>query len=194
MTLSLRGLYIRSNMDQGSKTFILFLLGGLSILLGSTSVAGECRALLRPHLLQATPNMNELYTIREICQTEAAGDDPEAGYQLALFYLGLIDWNVDKALSLIINAAQSGVPEAQYWLAWQYDAGPLLPDDVALARRWYEMAGDNDPRLALQRPADAYQTGGLGFVVDTRKASVLRARAAKCEIKSNTVQFNRESG
>jgi TPR repeat protein len=172
-------------MHHHLKKPVLFLLSSLAILWGSASIAGDCRGLLRPLLLQQAPDAGELQSVREICQREANDGDPAAEYQLSLFYLGLIDWNVDKALPLIMNAAQSGVPEAQYWLAWQYDAGPLLPDDIALARRWYEQAGENDHRLALQRLADAYQNGDLGLTVDARKASVLRARASRCENKSS---------
>lgn len=157
----------------------------LILLPGLTSAAGECRGLLRPLLLQEKPAAHELNTIRQICQTEADDGDPVAEYQLSLFYLGLIDWNVDKALPLIMSAAQSGVPEAQYWLAWQYDTGPLLPDNLGLARRWYQMAGENDHRLALQRLSDAYQHGDLGLPIDARKASVLRARASKCQNNSS---------
>jgi len=172
-------------MHQHSKRLFLFVVGALAVLWGSASMAGDCRGLLRPLLLQETPDVDKLHSIREICEKEAIDGDPEAEYQLSLFYLGLIDWNVDKAVPLIKNAAHSGVPEAQYWLAWQYDAGPLLPDDVALARRWYERAGEKDHRLALQRLADAYQNGDLGLPVDVRKASVLRARASRCENKSS---------
>lgn len=157
----------------------------MTVLSGPTSAAGECRELLRPLLLQETPDLTELHVIQEICEREANGGDSIAEYQLSLFYLGLTDWNVDKAVPLIVSAANRGVPEAQYWLAWQYDAGPLLPDDMAMARSWYEMAGENDHRLALQRLAEAYQKGELGLPVDARKASLLRARAAKCKNKSS---------
>jgi len=172
-------------MYQNSKTVFLLCAGTLTVLWGSTSIAGECRELLRPLLLQETPDLTELHAIQEICQREANGGDSIAEYQLSLFYLGLTDWNVDKAVPLILSAAHSGVPEAQYWLAWQYDTGPLLPDDIAMARHWYEMASENDHRLALQRLAEAYQHGDLGLTVDTRKASLLKARAAKCENKSS---------
>ena len=168
-----------------SKKLFLFFFGTLAILCGSASTAGECRGLLRPLLLQEAPDAGELHMIREICQREVNDGDPEAEYQLSLFYLGLLDWNVDKALPLIRSSAQSGVPEAQYWLAWQYDAGPLLPDDPERARRWYEMASENDHRLALQRLADAYKNGDLGLPVDARKASGLRARALKCQNESS---------
>lgn len=164
-----------------SKKLFLFLLGAVAALWSLAGTAGECRGLLRPLLLQETPEASELHVVREICQKEVDGGDPDAEYQLSLFYLGLIDWNVDKAVPLIMGAAQSGVPEAQYWLAWQYDAGPLMPNDIGLARRWYEMAGENDHRLALQRLADAYQNGDLGLPADAKKASAFRARASKCQ-------------
>jgi len=172
-------------MNERLRKLALLLVGMPAILWGPISMAGECRGLLRPLLLQEAPDARELGAVREVCEKEAKRGDPDSEYQLSLFYLGLTDWNVDEALPLILNAAHSGVPEAQYWLAWQYDAGPLLPDDFALARHWYEMAGENDHRLALQRLADAYHKGDLGLPIDERKAGVLRARAAKCENNSS---------
>ena len=143
--------------------------------------AGECRPLLRPLLLQTSPDKQALQRVEQICHSEAESGDPDSEYHLSLFYLGLTDWNVEKAVPMIENAARSGVAEAQYWLAWQYDAGPLLPDDTELARHWYERAGERDHRLALERLAEAYEDGDLGLPVDGRKASLLRARAARCE-------------
>jgi len=171
-------------MHRLSEKFSIFLLGIAAVLSAPAAAAGECRVLLKPLLLQAQPDVADLQSVKGICQEEATLGDAESEYQLALFYLGLTDWDVDKALPLILNAAGNGVSEAQYWLAWQYDEGPLLPDDVERARHWYERAGENDHRLALQRLADAYQAGDLGLQVDGRKASVLRARAAKCENNS----------
>ncbi len=100
-------------MYLDSKKHILSLFGALAMLAAMTSSAGECRGLLRPLLLQQTPDDNNLAAIREICQTEADAGDPDSEYQLSLFYLGLSEWNVDKAVPLIVNSAQSGVSEAQ---------------------------------------------------------------------------------
>lgn len=163
---------------------VVSVIGALAVLYCSTAMAGECRGLLRPLLLQETPDAGELRAVKDICQVEASRGDWDSEYHLSLFYLGLTNWNVDKAIPLITSAAHNGVSEAQYWLAWQYDTGPLLPDDVGQARQWYERAGENDHRLALQRLADAYQFGDLGLPIDGRKASVLRARAARCENNS----------
>jgi len=168
-------------MNKWVRKYVWALMGVLAMLSAPTFAGGECRDLLRPLLLQELPDAGKLAYAKEVCRTEVESGDPDAEYQLALFYLGLTDWDVDKAIPLIMSAAQSGIPEAQYWLAWQYDEGPLLAGDVALARRWYERAGENEHRLALQRLADAYERGDLGLPVDGRKASVLRAKAAKCK-------------
>ena len=72
------------------------------------------------------------------------------------------------------------MPEAQYWLAWQREAGPLLPNDIALAKQWYQRAADAEHRLALQRLADAHEKGELGLSKDARLASLYRARAERC--------------
>jgi TPR repeat protein len=140
--------------------------------------------LLRPLLLQPAPDVGQLAAVKDTCKTEVEKGDADAEYQLALFYLGLLDWDVDKALPLIMSAAQNGVSEAQYWLAWQYDEGPLLDHDIDLARHWYERAGKNEHRLALQRLAEAYERGDLGLPVNERKASVLRAKVARCKNNS----------
>lgn len=171
-------------MCKLTRKYFWLLISILALLNGSAASAGECRSVLRPLLLQESPDVGELAAAKNICQTEVEKGDADAEYQLALFYLGLTDWDVEKALPLIMSAAQSGVSEAQYWLAWQYDEGPLLANDIALARHWYERAGQNEHRLALQRLAEAYERGDLGLPVNDRKASVLRAQAARCENNS----------
>ncbi len=166
---------------------LLSLLSASALLLSpfrtsdaQTGSAGECRASLRPLLLQPNPDPGQLRLIRQLCQTEADAGDPVALYQLSFFYLGLENWNAEKAASMVLSAAQAGVPEAQYWLAWQYEAGPLLPNDPSLALHWYQLAAENNHRLALQRLAEAYENGSLGLAADTKKASLYRARAAQC--------------
>lgn len=159
--------------------WILFLI--FLAVPGTPAVAGECRALLRPLLLQAELDNMRLRAVRELCADEAEVGDPDALYQSALFHLGLLEWSPDAAIPMIRAAAVQGVPEAQYWLAWQYDEGPLLPNDRGVALRWYEAAGEGEHRLALQRLATAYRHGELGVVPDMRKAAMLRARAALSE-------------
>jgi TPR repeat protein len=146
---------------------------------------GECRAALRPLMLQNPPPQDALLAVRSLCAAEAEAGDADAEYQLAMLHLGLIDWDVDKAVPMIQSAAQRGVPEAQYWLAWQYEEGPLLPNDARLAVQWYRSAGENDHRLALDRLATAYQRGELGLPVDSQKATEMRARAEACANKAS---------
>ncbi|MBT8443031.1 MAG: SEL1-like repeat protein [Gammaproteobacteria bacterium] len=141
---------------------------------------GECRAALRPLLLQNPPPRDELLAVRSFCVAQAEAGDADAEYQLAMFYLGLVDWDVDQAVPMIQSAARNGVPEAQYWLAWQYDEGPLLPNDAQLALQWYRAAGENEHRLALTRLAVAYQNGDLGLAIDENKALEMRAKAEAC--------------
>jgi TPR repeat protein len=145
-------------------------------------MAGECRSLLRPLLLQAEPDSGELARVRSLCAAEAAAGDAEATYQLSFFSLGLGgSWHPDEAIPLIRSAASDGITEAQYWLAWQSEAGPALPHDNAIALGWYEKAAAGNHRLALQRLADAWERGELGLPADARKAVELRARIRRCE-------------
>jgi TPR repeat protein len=144
----------------------------------------ECRAALRPLLLQPDPDEAELRSVRELCEREAEAGNPEATYQLSFFYLGLDSWDPATATSLILDAAGQNIPEAQYWLAWQYDSGPLLPNDAELALQWYEASAARDHPLALQRLAEAYAAGELGLPVDKKRASELRAEALRCAEQS----------
>jgi len=157
------------------------LLFGLT--LGAvTASAGDCRAVLRPLLLKADPAPEALERARTICQTEADAGDAEATYQLSFFSLGLSgSWQPEKALPLIRSAADRGVTEAQYWLAWQSETGPELPHDPAVALGWYEKAAAGRHRLALQRLADAWERGELGLPVDARKALDFRVQIRRCE-------------
>jgi TPR repeat protein len=157
----------------------------LSLLASGPALAGQCRASVRPLLLATQADPGQLAQVRELCSAEADAGDPQATYQLALLALGVAGtFEPDKALPLISDAASRGVSEAQYWLAWQYEAGPLLPHDSVLALDWYQRAAALNHRLALARLADAYEHGELGMPVDARKAGEFRARQSRCMKKS----------
>jgi TPR repeat protein len=146
------------------------------------AAAGDCRAALRPLLLDATPDANSLSATRALCRREAEAGSADARYQLALFHLGLAgEWQPEMAIPLIRDAAAQGVSEAQYWLAWQYEAGPLLPRDEAIALGWYQRAANADHRLAIGRLAQAYDHGELGLPRDPLLATQYRARQSQCE-------------
>ena len=148
---------------------------------GQQSSPVRCRDALYPVLLQAEPDRDLLPDILRLCTGQAEGGDPDALYQLSLLHLGLVDWQPDKAIPMIHSAAESGVSEAQYWLAWQYESGPLLENDPQLALRWYLRAGEQEHRLALNRLAEVYARGELGMAVDARQAGLYRVRADRCE-------------
>jgi TPR repeat protein len=146
------------------------------------TLAGDCRAQLHPLLLQAEPAASDLERVRKLCSTEADQGDPEATYQLALFDLGLGGhWDPGTAIPLIRTAADQGVSEAQFWLAWQSESGPALPHDPTVALGWYQKAAAGRHRLALQRLAEASERGELGLPRDPRKALEYRAQIRRCE-------------
>lgn len=158
------------------------------LLLGMTAnaVAGECRPAVRPLLLATTPDPQALSAARSLCRKEAEAGDADARYQLALFHLGLAgEWQPDVAIPMVRDAAAAGVSEAQYWLAWQYEAGPLLEHDEAIALGWYQRAANADHRLAIARLAQAYEVGELGLPRDPLLAMQYRARQAQCERKDD---------
>lgn len=148
--------------------------------------AGDCRTELRPLLGNLSPDPAALDSVRTVCRTEADAGDADALYQLALFHLGLAgEWRPEAAIPMIQDAAGRGVSEAQYWLAWQYEAGPLLPNDTAIALGWYQRAANANHRLAIARLAQAYERGELGLHRDLMQAAAFKARQAQC--------MNRES-
>lgn len=158
-----------------------------ALLLGGAGVAqaGDCRDSLRPLLLDGDPAATDIARVRERCVRAADAGDADALYQLALIHLGLAGrWEPDQALPLIRRAADAGIPEAQYWLAWQFEEGPLLPDDQPAALRWYEAAAASRHRLALERLARAYERGELGLPVDRARALQVRAEIRRCEEES----------
>ena len=167
-------------LDMRCKLFLLLSLSQLMALAAAAPAPGDCRAAVRPLLLQNPPPAEGLRQVRELCEAAMRAGEPDAEYQMAMLHLGPIDWDVDAAVPMIKSAAASGVAEAQYWLAWQYEEGPLLPNDSGLALQWYRAAGENEHQLALARLATAYQNGELGLEVDAKKATEMRAKAEAC--------------
>jgi len=153
----------------------------LLALLAAPAAAADCRSLLQPLLLDPAPDPARLAAVLEYCDEAAAAGDADALYQSALPLLGLNGrWEPATASTLIAEAAARGVAEAQYWMAWQRETGPLLADDPAEALYWYQLAADNEHRLALERLGDAFEHGELGLAADADEAALMRARAAAC--------------
>lgn len=145
------------------------------------AAAADCRTLAQALVRSSSPSRPEIAAARGVCQAAHESGDARATYHLAFFPLGL-DARFDAAegARLMRMAADAGVPEASYWLAWQRESGPLLPDDPAQALRWYLRAAEGEHRLALARLARAYERGELGVRPDARRAADYRAREAAC--------------
>ena len=153
----------------------------LLFVVGTRAEGGECRALLRPLLANPAPAAPAVADARRVCQAEADDGDADSLYQLALFHLGLAgEWQPDAAIPMIREAAADGVPEAQYWLAWQYEAGPLLEHDTTAALNWYQRAANANHRLAVGRLSQAYAAGELGLPRDPLRAAEYKARQEQC--------------
>lgn len=144
------------------------------------AVAADCRTEVRALLVQSQPAPDSVAAARRLCSTASQAGDAIATYHLGLLDLGPAGWHQEQATPLIREAAEAGVPEAQYWLAWQLDSGPLLPNDPAEARRWYEAAAAQSHRLALLRLAEVYEHGELGASAAPARAAELRELAAQC--------------
>ena len=175
------------NRFTGSRAPAAVLIAGATLLFAPAQAddsARECRARVGPLLLQQDPDREALRVAEAACLLAANSGSHDATYRLAFFRLGLLDWQPEAAIELISTAAQGGVAEARYWLAWQYESGPLLPNAPGLALSWYLAAADLEHKLALVRLADAYRNGELGLAPDARKAAMLRARAERCENSS----------
>lgn len=171
---------IRRSLRAARATLVDLLI--ICLLLPAVAHAGDCAPLVRPLLLQPAPDAAQLEAVKAVCERAARAGDPRATYQLSFFYLGLGGrWQPALAIPLIREAAEQGVAEAQYWLAWQSEAGPALPHNEAVAVSWYQRAADSDHRLALQRLADAYERGEMGLRVDPGRALALRARLRRCD-------------
>jgi len=126
------------------------------------------------------PDVTDVRSATAACSVAYADGDTSAAYYLGLLDLGVADWQPERATNLISVAAQAGMPEAQYWLAWQLEEGPLLPNDTLQALQWYENAAEQSHPLALARLADAYEAGDLGLRRAPARAAELRALAASC--------------
>lgn len=141
----------------------------------------DCRAHLRPLLLDAQVDAAAVEVVRRLCEAEAGAGDADALYQLALMDLGLAGrWQPEAAIPRIHTAAEKGIAEAQYWLAWQHESGSLLPQDTQAALDWYRRAAESRHRLAIGRLADAYESGELGLSRDPSQAMRYRALQSQC--------------
>ncbi len=91
-----------------------------------------------------------------ITQAAAAGD-PVALFQLASAKLDAGDGK--EGVKLMRQAAERGLPIAQYRMGKIYEDGILVPKDEAAARRWTERAANGGNRRAMHNLAMLYAEG-----------------------------------
>jgi TPR repeat protein len=94
--------------------------------------------------------------------------DAQAAYDLATLYRN--GYGVPRDASLAIRwleqAAQAGLPLAQFQLANEYRFGATLPHDDALALQWLTRAANAELPEANLALAMAYRNGELGLLRD----------------------------
>lgn len=99
---------------------------------------------------------------------------PAAAYHLGLLYRrGAAGVHVDRvaALRWMQQAAEAGLPDAQFILGQMLAAGEGVPADPARARAWFEQAAEHDHAGASLELALAYQRGALGVAPDEQAAT-----------------------
>ncbi|MCG7601731.1 sel1 repeat family protein [Halomonas sp. McH1-25] len=109
----------------------------------------------------------------------------EAGHTAALsvygnmlFHRGMTPQDKARGARYVLQAAQSGDPEAQYQAALIYEHGcAQYPQRTDNAVTWYARAGEAGHRLAARRLAQAYWQGELDLMVDTQRAAHWQAIA-----------------
>ncbi|SFH97701.1 tetratricopeptide repeat protein [Modicisalibacter xianhensis] len=109
----------------------------------------------------------------------------EAGHTAALsvygnmlFQRGMTPQDKARGARYVLQAAQSGDPEAQYQAALIYEHGcAQYPRRHDHAVTWYARAGEAGHRLAARRLAEAYRQGDLDLAVDEQCAAHWQALA-----------------
>lgn len=111
---------------------------------------------------------------------ELAAEDPKALYYLSAAYMqgaaGLLDRNEAHGITLLMEAAEKEVPEAQFALAWQYESGEGMTQDFLRALAQYENAAAQGYALAISRMIRVYSLGELGVSPNDAKADYWRRR------------------
>src|SRR5258708_749607 len=101
----------------------------------------------------------------------------EQGHRGVQYFLGvefatgeMVDRDPKRALYWYRKAAAAGDAEAQYNIGMMYWGGEGVRRNAATARKWILEAGRNGEILAIILLADAYETGELGFPLNSKQA------------------------
>ena len=107
----------------------------------------------------------------------------EQGHRGVQYFLGvhfatgeMVEADPKRALYWYGKAAAAGDAEAQYNIGMMYWSGEGVRKNAATARQWIRKAGRNGEYLAIMLLADAYETGELGFRINSKQAKYWQER------------------
>lgn len=120
------------------------------------------------HLLRGLPGIAPDYAQSRRWLSVAASHDAQAAYDLSALYRNGygVARNPQLAIRWLEQAAQAGLPLAQFQLANEYRFGATLPHDDALALQWLTRAANAELPEANLALAIAYRNGELGMARD----------------------------
>ncbi|MBU7441485.1 tetratricopeptide repeat protein [Paraburkholderia fungorum] len=116
-------------------------------------------------LLRGLPGIAPDYAQSRRWLSVAASHDAQAAYDLSALYRNGygVARNPQLAIRWLEQAAQAGLPLAQFQLANEYRFGATLPHDDALALQWLTRAANAELPEANLALAIAYRNGELGM-------------------------------
>lgn len=119
-------------------------------------------------LLRGLPGIAPDYVQSRRWLSVAASHDAQAAYDLSALYRNGygVARNPQLAIRWLEQAAQAGLPLAQFQLANEYRFGATLPHDDALALQWLTRAANAELPEANLALAIAYRNGELGMARD----------------------------
>ncbi|USX06107.1 tetratricopeptide repeat protein [Paraburkholderia fungorum] len=119
-------------------------------------------------LLRGLPGIAPDYAQSRRWLSVAASHDAQAAYDLSALYRNGygVARNPQLAIRWLEQAAQAGLPLAQFQLANEYRFGATLPHDDALALQWLTRAANAELPEANLALAIAYRNGELGMARD----------------------------
>ncbi|MFL9886525.1 tetratricopeptide repeat protein [Paraburkholderia agricolaris] len=119
-------------------------------------------------LLRGLPGIAPDYAQSRRWLSVAASHDAQAAYDLSALYRNGygVARNPHLAIHWLEQAAQAGLPLAQFQLANEYRFGATLPHDDALALQWLTRAANAELPEANLALAIAYRNGELGMARD----------------------------
>ncbi|MBB4517658.1 tetratricopeptide repeat protein [Paraburkholderia fungorum] len=119
-------------------------------------------------LLRGLPGIAPDYAQSRRWLSVAASHEAQAAYDLSALYRNGygVARNPQLAIRWLEQAAQAGLPLAQFQLANEYRFGATLPHDDALALQWLTRAANAELPEANLALAMAYRNGELGMARD----------------------------